>query len=86
MEDIIEQIHQEFNIPKIATRQVLESPYKFMAHSMRNMEFKCFMMVGLGRFTLRYKGKENYMETYNKREQEKLENERRKAKEAETNS
>ncbi len=52
MERIIKELSEKYNLPKVAIKAIIESPFKFMAESMRNSENKNFAFIYLGKFVV----------------------------------
>lgn len=59
MEDIIEYLCNKYGISKVGMKAICESPFRFIAEEMRSGEFKNFNMMGLGKFGLKTKYKED---------------------------
>lgn len=57
MEDIIDYLCKKHGMSKTAMKAITESPFRFIAEEMRSGEFKNFNMIGLGKFVLKSKYK-----------------------------
>jgi len=58
MEDIIDYLCNKYGMSKTAMKAVTESPFRFIAEEMRSGEFKNFNVIGLGKFALKTKYKD----------------------------
>jgi hypothetical protein len=57
MEDIIEYLCQKHGMSKTAMKAVCESPFRFISEEMKTGSFKNFNVIGLGKFALKTKYK-----------------------------
>jgi hypothetical protein len=65
MEDIIEELCNKYGMSKTAMKAVCESPFRFMSEEIRNGNTKNFNFLGLGKFGIKTRYK-NDQERLNK--------------------
>lgn len=60
MEDIIDYLCNKYGMSRTAMKAVTESPFRFISEEMKSGSFKNFNVIGLGKFALktRYKNEE----------------------------
>ena len=77
IEDIIEKLHVKYQVPKMAIRAIVDSPFRCMTDSWREKEMKNFLFINFGRFCVSKLKHKKLLNAKLKREREQNEQDSR---------